>query len=551
MGRRLILPIVLILLPAFQMMAGRGDITSYLQQLEKELAEGNPNVLDDLNGLDRDMLRTRSNIALYSLLKSQALDESGVFLTADTQISPALTYFSRRGSEDRKMRTYYYRGRIDENSGETSNAMEWFKQAEYFIDKNSDPCIAGRIFQHKAALYKELYDYKDALLNAQKASEFFLLSGSIEDYSANQIELSELQILLEDTSAATESINKLYNFWGELDSLTKAKCCTVLLRLAIEDGDKAHLEDVERHCLEEFPSRKNFPELSMSLAESSLNRKDLDKTANYLEEYSQNMPGDTPAAKYHVLVSKLLEAKGDYEGAYRAAQRYDKMVGSDTMGALGSDTKYIEERYEATIREMKMKERTNSILLTALIVIITLILLLRYMMVAMNVVRTELSSSQAKLKELQDEHQALKAVLDKSTIVDEKSRKMINERFALLDKVIVSHLSEDENLGNEAEREIDNIIREKNSFITSMALNMSDNYPDFSRDLKAAGLNEFEIGYCYLYVMGMQKKDIENFLSKRTIDTVTKSIRAKLDLEKDDVKLKTIILEKFKEHEKK
>lgn len=549
MGKRLVLLIALLIFSSPQLIAAGGDISSYLNQLEIKLSERDGNVLKELNGIDPGQLKKRSDQALYALLKSEALDNAGIQVTSDNIISPAIIYYKKHGSHERKMRAFFHRGKIDENNGDRSSAMEWYKQAECHIVKSGDLITAGRLYERKAAIYKSLYDYEDACSNAVKASELFRKSGSLSDFANSMIELSDLQIALGDELSAEESINALYDEWESLDSLTKAKCCIILLELAAGSDDMDKLEDVQRRCLNDFPSRRSFPRLCLGLSAASLRQGDVDEASCYLDEYLRLLGSEEPSDRYLDILSRVLEAKGDFKGAYEAAQEHNRIAGESTLGALGSDTKFIEERYEATIRELKSKQKTNSILLTALIIIITLILILRDMLVAMNVVHEELSSSNVKIKELENEHHALKSVLEAQPAIDRRSREILNERFSLLDKVLVSRFANDGNGKEEAEQEINRIISEKNVFISSLSDNLASEHPNFQKYLKDSGLNDFEIGYCTLFVIGMQKKDIENFLSKRVVDTVTRNIRQKIGLEKDEKKLKTVLTEMFKKIE--
>ena len=520
-----------------------------LLQIEKEMPESWEIAMTKLENFPVSSLKNRSEKALFSLLQSLSIDESGAMLSSDSLIAPALNYYSRHGSATHRMKTFYCRGRVDENRFDLNSAMEWYKKAEGFLERTQDFRTGGKIYQHKAELYKAMYDFRDAIYNCQSASECFLKAGDTISYFHNLLNLTELYILMDDDTSASRTIEVLPSCWKELDGLSKAKYYCATIRLAIRQDDSSALEKAEEMCTAEFISTNGYKDLALALAESSLQLGYPDDALRHLEDCPESSEGSESDSKYLELLSRILEEKGDYEGAYKACLESNRNSGKNTLGILNSDAKFIEERYEETIRELKTSKKTKTILSTSLIVLATLILLIHYMLEAAKTVRQELNVSEIKIKELTNERDALRNVLDKSRFIDEKSREMINKRFELLDKVLVSRLTGNKDKDSGIRADLDKLTGNKNEFITSLAEAMAMSHPSFHNYLTNSSLNGFEIGFCYLYIMGMQKKDVENFLSKRCIDTVTKDIRDKLDLEKDDVKLKTIIAKKFNELE--
>lgn len=83
-----------------------------------------------LESIDTLSLKTRARRARYSLLYTMALDRNGVD-TADLRIiQPAVQYYERYGSNDDKMKMYYYLGTVQYFAGDLESSIKSFIQAK-------------------------------------------------------------------------------------------------------------------------------------------------------------------------------------------------------------------------------------------------------------------------------------------------------------------------------------------------------------------------------------------------------------------------------------
>ena len=95
------------------------------------LMHSNPDsALSVLGEIEAGQLHNRHDIALYSLLYSQALDKNYIDLTSDSTIAPAVDYYTKRENHNRKAQSLYYLGRIHYNAKEIELAAEAFLEAK-------------------------------------------------------------------------------------------------------------------------------------------------------------------------------------------------------------------------------------------------------------------------------------------------------------------------------------------------------------------------------------------------------------------------------------
>ena len=93
-----------------------------LDQIDLMMNDHPAEALSSLDSIDHTKIRSPRLRARYALLHSIALDKNYIDLKSDSVISPAVQWYSRHGNPYDKARTYYYKGRVEYNSGNFSAA---------------------------------------------------------------------------------------------------------------------------------------------------------------------------------------------------------------------------------------------------------------------------------------------------------------------------------------------------------------------------------------------------------------------------------------------
>lgn len=213
-------------------------------------------------------------------------------------------------------------------------------------------------------------------------------------------------------------------------------------------------------------------------------------------------------------------AVGYYDGReqpeYEKALQYQKKVHQNAQNYSQLDTlarqhqKIIEERFSDKI-SLVQSETRRKVISSVLCASLALICLLAIIV--------------------------LKIVRKLRNRPDEKAMAIIKERLSILDKILAAHISDNPTFDKMADKNIDNLISDRESFLDSCRVVISNTHPIFAKTLSEAGLTDWEIGYCCLYILGLKGKDVGEYIKKKRHYIIDHEIRQKLGLGEHDTNL--------------
>ena len=149
-------------------------VAAVLDDVETYINERPDSALAVLRALDSTAVRGRALRARVSLLHSMALDKNYIDLKTDSILAPAVSWYSRHGSPDEKLKTRYYLGRLQYNAGNYQEAIVTYTEALEMTAKAKDLKYVGFVNQAIADTYASTYQYGDATQFLSKAYEVFL-----------------------------------------------------------------------------------------------------------------------------------------------------------------------------------------------------------------------------------------------------------------------------------------------------------------------------------------------------------------------------------------
>lgn len=120
---------------------------------------------------------------------------------------------------------------------------------------------------------------------------------------------------------------------------------------------------------------------------------------------------------------------------------------------------------------------------------------------------------------------------------DDEAMSLIRQRLAVLDKVLASRISSDDKAYRISEEEIESLISDRETFLLSTKVVFKESHPGFISALEKKGLTDWEIGYCYLYTLGLKGKDVGEFIQKKRHYIISSDIRRKLGLGEHDTNI--------------
>lgn len=133
-----------------------------------------------------------------------------------------------------------------------------------------------------------------------------------------------------------------------------------------------------------------------------------------------------------------------------------------------------------------------------------------------------------------------KETLDKmalSNAPDEEMKSVIKHRLALLNKVITSYITDSSSANKEANAQIEMLVSNREAFLESTRKSFEAGHPKFMAYLRSKDLTDWEVNYCCLYLVGLNGKEIGEYINLKRHYTYGSVIRHKLGLGEHDKNL--------------
>lgn len=154
-----------------------------LTQAEARLEERPLEVRLWLEGADSSLFNTRRLRAERALIYAMALDKNWCDTTDVGVIQPAVDYYTHHGPLERRAKTWYYLGRIQDNRGDNDEAMSSFMKARRYAETLDDDRFKSLICSAFSFLFSKSNDYEEALAWADSSYRYSLLAD--DPYLAN------------------------------------------------------------------------------------------------------------------------------------------------------------------------------------------------------------------------------------------------------------------------------------------------------------------------------------------------------------------------------
>jgi len=480
-----------------------------------------------LDSLDVDNL-SRSDKAKYCLLKSMVLDKQYIDLEEDTLIAPAVKFYKRHGSQDEKLKTSFYHARIKENIGDIDECLGILLKAEKYANRSKDHLFISRYYVKIGQIYGDSFNWKkslDAVLIAAKHSRL------VEDYRGLATALlsasTEYQ-LLGDNDNALICLSEVRNLWNNINDYRKGEYYRQLITLALK-GHGESPDIVYSNCISELKGSSRMP--FISLTDYAISKGDFTSAENYLDlavSYGQVQAG---TKEFELRNYKIKALQNDYMAAYNSYSQYNSEIENYTLAAILSDAKYLEERIES----VKKQSRSTLLILSLSVLAITLIILTA---LTIQSSKRKQRAHEQMLDSLKKEKEQLELILSGGMILPSDVVNMLTSRIGILNGMILDSINGKlKHSDQSVKKRIETIASDRNSFLLSLAMVYTISNPMFIFHLKNHSLTDWEIGYCCLYVMGLNGKEIAGYVLTSNSYNISSTIRKKLGLSPHDTNL--------------
>ena len=152
------------------------DVETYIQSRPDS-------ALATLRAIDTTTLTSRSLRAHYALLLATALDKNWIDTTDVNVVMPAVAYYDKHGTDDQKMRAYYYLGRIQQNGRDPNSAIISFTLAERASEGSEDDGFKGLIEMALADIYRKAHLMEKARDCIESGAEHFRKANDTAHYN--------------------------------------------------------------------------------------------------------------------------------------------------------------------------------------------------------------------------------------------------------------------------------------------------------------------------------------------------------------------------------
>lgn len=440
-------------------------------------------------------------------------------------------------SSDEKVRAFYESGSIMLNQGDMEGAMEMFVKGERHADQCSDKNSLGRLYIAKMKINKDIYNFTQAISDATHAADFFLEAGNKGAYFDAINDLAILYHSINDSRNFTDCMKLLKENWDFLTGPQKSNCYAIWINRSCQYNAQESILD---EYITEIKDSSVIMWSSIAYAHIWLDKpelaiKDLDNALKY--------NGIAKDASYYYVIALAHEKTGDSDAALSAYKRYIEITEKTDMQIFESDTKFIEERHQkelALLNAQRSKERQRLIGIIVILAAVIVIYLIRRKLL----VRTE-EKRLAEIEKQRYEQLYSDAIVERDALtkmvedanVKEVAKVVIRERLEILNKVIISHITDTSAANKAAYQKLEALVADTESFIGSTRLTIESNNPEFISKLKEHGLTEDEINICCLYVIGLKGKDIKTYTHQSRHYIQSGEIRHKLGLSENDTNL--------------
>lgn len=349
------------------------DVETYIQSRPDS-------ALAIIRSIDTASLTSQRLRAHYALLHAIALDKNWIDTTDVGVVMPAVEYYDRHGNAEKKAKSWYYLGRIQENRGDITESSISFLKADRYSESFDDIAFKSLVYQAISNVYSKTYFHKEALRYTEMSYELAIQDGDTLGANASLFRLAQ-DYNNEGRFAESDSLyNYLINEEKFYPNLKASLMSNYALNLVTRGEDYNKAVAIFEEVIDKNGSlnRLNYWGAYAYALTIIGQTERADKLFRQLERKSK---GNSAEFLYLSWKSLADADKGDFSSAYHL-QKAASVIQTDNMkqlleqSAIKAQKDFLEEVNRDSEREAKRRTLiiwVVLILLSALIVLIIII----------------------------------------------------------------------------------------------------------------------------------------------------------------------------------
>lgn len=547
-----------------------------------------------LEEIDVTSLNDDKEKARYALLKSMAYDKNYIDTTSFDILQPAIDYYSRHGSPDEKMLTYYYQGRISCNRGEPGEAMRYFLAAEQMAAEVTDTLGLARLLVAQGVLYYKQYKLSEFIANNLRAGDLYGKMKKPHLQIRCYAKAMDITVLL-DQKPEADSIKNLCVGIIEENPIYVSELTHPFLSYAIKYGGKTEVN----RCLIELRNAKLTDQLKMDVAHAYATLGMVDSANIYIQniELSGNI---LDSLKYMSIKKEIDEISGQYREAVEDSEVYEDLLMRFHSDLFNNGLLFAEEKHKLEMDTLLNIRKRDRFILINVCIILGLLIFAAIIYYQLRLARSkriiaeqdndrlrlgqeilrkknenlkltnrnnELELAQRILTEeklrlekdnikleadklrmetdnlkitvthLDEERMALQNLLDERKELDTPVKDVIKHRLDMLNSLLAKEITSKDSYAKPYNQWLESIRKDKKEFLNSTRVALSASHPAFIEYLKKRNLQEDEINYLCLYAIGLSGKDAGEYIQLKRHYNMSSTIRRKLGLNEHETNL--------------
>lgn len=543
-----------------------------LDKVEEVINSQPDSALTMLASIDKYNLGDDEEKARYALLMSMALDKNYIDTTSFDILQPAIDYYLQRGTNDEKLRTWFYQGRIFQNQEDYDNAMQSFLKAAD-LKNYQDTLTYANMLIAQGNLYFRSYQLDDYISNNLKAATFFAQIGNKRYQQVGLIKALDGCVTLNYKDRADSILSKVEALAVELpefqQSLSAVKL-THTIRFGSESKIKTLLDSL-------YIIDSQDDEIKLNLALGYFNIKEYNKARELIE--SIDTTGNIGASiKYLHIKPKIHEANHQYKDAIDDLNAYFLACDALNRKVFYQKTTVAEEHYQLTIQNLYELRRKDKLLWLGICVLLALIIIIGIVFYKLRIDKLkrivnekERARLQLENENLQKQNSVLEIEKYNSELEQEKRRlaaenmqlriiqleaederlkellkqaelskpilDSIQERIGIVNALLAAKITNNEDYSKPYDKWINQVTEDRKEFTEKTRLAFRASHPAFMKYLDEHGLTETELNYVCLYAIGLRGKEVGEYIQLKRHYHISTDIRKKLGMNEDDTNL--------------
>ena len=465
-------------------------------------------------------------------------------------MQPAIDYYENHGTATEQLRTFYYQGRIYENRGNMSQAILMHQKALERGRTSADIPTKARACCAQIKPYLQLMSFEKAIEVGKLALFYNRQAKRMDSYALCLIHLANTYTLKKDRHNTWKYLNECRKLWPYLSKQRKLEfynnSLIAVYKFSVEDSI---LKNIQKY-------KSNVPIVywdNLTLAAAYAQAGYYEKARIYLSRYESFQKNLIDDIRYYSILYTVCQHQRNYKEANEAYVRFNELNDSINKIALKESARLAEAQHQLKldIREAHQARIRNFWIAAGSIVVLLLVVGLGYYRLRLSRMQKRLAEQEKEHYRLQyellrDEHGSLQQLLADGNRLDAAARDIVRKRLALLNEFFRAHITED---SREPEKHVAQILSDREAFMQSTREGFAVSHPGFIRHLEQKGLTEWEVGYCCLFALGLNGKEVGRYTHFGNHYKINIHIRRKLWLDSHSTNLNLYITRLLRESE--